>query len=881
MREVGPIATVPSSKEVAKRGTFLNSPKPSTMKLLRTLVKKKEVSEEVAAQRWAEVVCELFSAVTDMTLLLERTGVFPFVVFVNPKSGGQLGSLILKESYAYLNPWQVIDLSIEKNPVEGLYRFQGLAITGRLRAIACGGDGTVSWVIDSINTRFASIPSYATLAKLYQIARNYLEEVNVEGGCGQPGGGKTGDASQDRNDTQSRNKTSTNQNIVKSLDTHLHQTRHPGPDMSDREQAERPVPDSLLPVQNTSTAMISGQVHGEHSPTGTESAADAPPAETPLRRLKEALKETKWEAVQVPVAVLPLGTGNDLSKVLNWGATFSNHNDYLSFMRKLIFGRPATLDIWDLEVYKSQKKTVRKTAVPTDGTAAERQSSAVGSGLGLTLSSTVGSSTIGSSGLGSSASEVPSGPLDWKLGSLSSRISSRMSGVGTSGPVKSSVEAVEDAMTESSLISRRSFTNYIDIGIAARIALKFHTLREAHPELFRSRLGNKFLYGEVGVRDYLVDQSVNLEGIEIFCDGQLVDLERHLVQGGLEGLAFVNIGSFGGGVEPWKGVRSHHSSKKRKARKTTGPGAAGAGHCGTGPSSAGPSGVGGFSGAGMNRAASGDLVGAASSAMMPPSAGSIGGQSSGGGWESSVEETESVHLLDSTPKCDTTPKEALLHNRFPLIPPSGGQSGGLSGGQSGGGLPGNDGAPGLNRMGSPRTVMLQEETGLRPISEGRYWTTGNGSVAEPPHTRFRPQRMADGRIELIGFRSLLHLGRVQVGMADSVKIAQGKSFVICIKNKVPYQVDGEPSTISHAVCRIKWKCRTTVLTCSSPIETVSQTRRRFDELDEVNELQINLKLEDVRKALEKAAEAGEISDQQYTTLIRRFQYLSYPQLASF
>lgn len=37
-------------------------------------------------------------------------------------------------------------------------------------------------------------------------------------------------------------------------------------------------------------------------------------------------------------------------------------------------------------------------------------------------------------------------------------------------------------MTES------TFSNYLDVGVAARIALKFHRLREANPELFQSRV---------------------------------------------------------------------------------------------------------------------------------------------------------------------------------------------------------------------------------------------------------------------------------------------------------------------------------------------------------------------------------------------------------
>ncbi|CBZ51799.1 hypothetical protein NCLIV_015910 [Neospora caninum Liverpool] len=90
-----------------------------------------------------------------------------------------------------------------------------------------------------------------------------------------------------------------------------------------------------------------------------------------------------------------------------------------------------------------------------------------------------------------------------------------------------------------------TFSNYLDVGVAARIVLKFHKLREENPELFQSRLGNKFLYGEVGFRDFLVTPNIALRGLKIFCDGEEIALPY------LEGICVVNIPSFAGGVELW------------------------------------------------------------------------------------------------------------------------------------------------------------------------------------------------------------------------------------------------------------------------------------------------------------------------------------------
>lgn len=117
------------------------------------------------------------------------------------------------------------------------------------------------------------------------------------------------------------------------------------------------------------------------------------------------------------------------------------------------------------------------------------------------------------------------------------------------------------------------FNNYMDVGVAAKISLKFHKLREAHPELFQSRvsynncifslsflvklsfkrflflclfvshqLGNKFLYGEMGVREWVTEKTIDLSRVRLWCDGLPVILPERKV----EGLIVVNIPSFSG-----------------------------------------------------------------------------------------------------------------------------------------------------------------------------------------------------------------------------------------------------------------------------------------------------------------------------------------------
>ncbi|XP_069084065.1 diacylglycerol kinase iota isoform X2 [Pleurodeles waltl] len=71
----------------------------------------------------------------------------PLLVFVNPKSGGNQGTKVLQMFMWFLNPRQVFDLS-QEGPREALELYRKVP---NLRILACGGDGTVGWILSILD----------------------------------------------------------------------------------------------------------------------------------------------------------------------------------------------------------------------------------------------------------------------------------------------------------------------------------------------------------------------------------------------------------------------------------------------------------------------------------------------------------------------------------------------------------------------------------------------------------------------------------------------------------------------------------------------------------------------------------------------------------
>ncbi|CAB1339630.1 unnamed protein product [Coregonus sp. 'balchen'] len=124
-------------EEPCSLGAHASTSLKSSKKKKRTSFKRKSSKKGLEEARWKPFI------VRPIPSQLMK----PLLVFVNPKSGGNQGAKIIQSFMWYLNPRQVFDLSLG-GPKDGLEMYRKVH---NLRILACGGDGTVGWILSALD----------------------------------------------------------------------------------------------------------------------------------------------------------------------------------------------------------------------------------------------------------------------------------------------------------------------------------------------------------------------------------------------------------------------------------------------------------------------------------------------------------------------------------------------------------------------------------------------------------------------------------------------------------------------------------------------------------------------------------------------------------
>lgn len=105
----------------------------------------------------------------------------------------------------------------------------------------------------------------------------------------------------------------------------------------------------------------------------------------------------------------------------------------------------------------------------------------------------------------------------------------------------------------------KAFLNYLGVGVDAQAALQVHNLRESKPKLFFSRFFNKAYYALAGGEEAIKNSCTNIsEHITLVADGIEIPLPPDS-----QGIIFLNIDSYSGGVPMWS---NGQRPRRKKAR---------------------------------------------------------------------------------------------------------------------------------------------------------------------------------------------------------------------------------------------------------------------------------------------------------------------------
>ncbi|KAH7286357.1 hypothetical protein KP509_32G003300 [Ceratopteris richardii] len=120
-------------------------------------------------------------------------------------------------------------------------------------------------------------------------------------------------------------------------------------------------------------------------------------------------------------------------------------------------------------------------------------------------------------------------------------------------------------------VYRGGFWNYLSIGMDAQVSFEFHQIRQKHPQNFKNQLRNQVRYATIGITqgwfltNIIHPYSRNIQQLgDIYVQRCNVPLwEKLKISKSIRSIVMLNLPSFSGGLNPW-GTPSSRKSAERQ-----------------------------------------------------------------------------------------------------------------------------------------------------------------------------------------------------------------------------------------------------------------------------------------------------------------------------
>ncbi|XP_038631178.1 diacylglycerol kinase eta isoform X2 [Scyliorhinus canicula] len=480
----------------------------------------------------------------------------PLLVLVNSKSGDNQGVKFLRKFKQLLNPAQVFDLMIG-GPHLGLRLFLKFAT---FRILACGGDGSVGWVLSEIDK--LGLHKQCKLGVLPLGTGNDLARVLGWGGlCDDDAQLPQVVAKLERATTKMLDRWSimtyeaTKPLPIVTYDEIYNQVQDPISQYADSvvyhltkvldSDQHADVISSAKFLCGTVSDFIAevGKAYKKAEENQEEADTMANKCAMLTQKLDSLVKALSDEAQAV---IVPSGTSPPLAA--NQGEKQCTENGGNREKRPEANAVPKIFKSKEQLMLRanSLKKALRQIIEQTEKVVDEqnRQSQVI-------RSSSSNFSLLATSLEGECSEELRQKVTE-RAGARRGTVTSMTSTIFLDQSDGSNAVSFTEDTCSLSFSEKCVMNNYFGIGLDAKISLEFNNKREEHPKKCRSRTKNMMWYGVLGTKELLQRTYKNLEQrVHLECDGVSISLPS------LQGLAVLNIPSYAGGINFWGGTKEN------------------------------------------------------------------------------------------------------------------------------------------------------------------------------------------------------------------------------------------------------------------------------------------------------------------------------------
>lgn len=773
------------------------------------------------------------------------------LIFVNVKSGGQIGKNLYRELLMYFNPIQIINIKNEKNVLNALNMFKEMFYMKKIILLICGGDGTISIFVDTLISFFLSEnismnkKSSKTLENKEKTKKREkgttaeIEMVEIKN--------KSELNALKENERKNRRRKDIFESTYKSMDSfikHEDNKKKNHSNNNSREEKDDHPNESI----NDYTKEINGGIYEE------EGSISQSKKQSQGLKEKCTINDIKSSKLLPNYTKL---TKEDEEPIIEMNGQTNNSNmDECKVEPTTICGQKNESHFgWEhmnnVDKHMEKKESVTKNEkvhlVLKDTPRNNLLNNLNMSHYDIQITGPIKDNTMNKKQINKSSSSKDYNSIKKDLQilerekkdqneSTENSVYSNISTIpicimplGTGNDLSISLgwgneynndlfqylNKIKDANSklidiwnikgydaDNNLILKNNFINYFDIGIIARLALHFDNIRKNFPHFFNSRIGNKILYGEVGFRDFCFNTykyKLN-KNIKIYCDGKKVRIQEDL-----ESVCIINIPYFLGGIKIWKeeeqekNYYSDSENEKKKKKQDL---------FSKDDSSSSDSSIiyDEETSNDINRKFSNRSLMGCSSRMSVETDRSNNYNDENSFYQSRNKYNEIYNSMNVTKMRKIKTKvDQTIHKR------------------------------GRGDIYSDDTFCSEFKKDFRNQSEkmsdtsrGKNYPYEGGNIYRSYRLdyykhkngvqKYRKQRINDKLIEVIGFRNIFHLFQVQIGMANAIKLCQGNKITVKMnkkfiqnKNKIYFQYDGEPGFLSIYKLHFTHKCQSLFL----------------------------------------------------------------------